>query len=62
MSETPKVGGGFKITDNESQNKTAMRNEKVFRDSIEYCTKREKAENPLVNKGFTAFANKKVTS
>lgn len=31
--------------DNESQSKTATEYEKVFRDSIERCTKREIAEN-----------------
>jgi len=46
LSETPKVGGGFKTTNNESESKTATEYEKVFQDSIECCTKREKAENP----------------
>ena len=50
----PEVGGGFKTTGNEIQIKTATEYEKVFRDSIECCTKRKKPKI-LVNKEFTAY-------
>ena len=55
------VGGGFKTIAFESQCITASNYEKVFRDNIERFTKRKKPKTPVI-KGFTAFANKKVTS
>ncbi len=61
LRETPEVGGGFKTTDNESQSKKSNGIREGLRDSSERGTKRKKPKT-LVNKGITAFANKKVTS